>query len=42
MENAAGLDSIKLAELLDRIAGKFGAENIHRYSSAEHHWPGHS
>ena len=38
-QNAAGLDSIKLAELLDRIAGKFGAENIHRYLPAEHHWP---
>ena len=42
MENAAGLDGIKLAELLDRIAGKFDAENIHWYLPAEHHWPEHS
>lgn len=35
-ENTMGLD---LSELLDRIAGKIGAHNIHRYIPAEHYWP---
>ncbi|HRO71632.1 MAG TPA: DNA polymerase Y family protein, partial [Chitinophagaceae bacterium] len=26
-------------ELLDRIAGKFGSNKIHRFLPAEHHWP---
>ena len=34
-----GLDDISLAELLDRIAGKIGAANIHRYVPDEHYWP---
>lgn len=38
-ENNAGLADIKLAELLDRIAGKISAGNIHRYVPAEHFWP---
>ncbi len=29
----------ELAELLDRIAGKLGANNIHRYLPDEHYWP---
>ena len=28
-----------IAELLDRIAGKTGANSIHRYLPAEHYWP---
>jgi protein ImuB len=28
-----------IAELLDRIAGKTGADSIHRYLPAEHYWP---
>lgn len=36
---AKGLADNILAELLDRIAGKVGAEAIHRYLPAEHHWP---
>lgn len=28
-----------IAELLDRIAGKTGADAIHRYLPAEHYWP---
>ncbi|MEP7254050.1 MAG: DNA polymerase Y family protein [Ginsengibacter sp.] len=34
-----GLDDTALAELLDRIGGKVGNENIHRYLPAEHYWP---
>lgn len=28
-----------IAELLDRLAGKTGANSIHRYLPAEHYWP---
>ena len=38
-ENNGGLDDIHLAELLDRISGKIGANNIYRYIPAEHYWP---
>ena len=34
-----GLQDIALAELLDRLAGKVGADAIHRYLPAEHYWP---
>ena len=34
-----GLADIALAELLDRVAGKVGAEAIQRYLPAEHYWP---
>jgi len=38
-EITGGLDSIPLSELLDRIAGKVGANCIHRYVPDEHYWP---
>ncbi|WP_246104227.1 Y-family DNA polymerase [Mucilaginibacter corticis] len=34
-----GLADTALAELLDRIAGKVGAEAIQRFLPAENHWP---
>lgn len=34
-----GLDDIGLSELLDRIEGKLGTGNIHRYLPAAHYWP---
>jgi protein ImuB len=34
-----GLDSPALAELLDKVANKIGAKNIHRYLPQESHWP---
>lgn len=34
-----GLDDNGLAELLDRIAGRIGTGNIHRYLPDEHYWP---
>lgn len=34
-----GLDDIALAELLDRLAGKFGEAQIRRYLPDEHYWP---
>ncbi len=34
-----GLADTALAELLDRVAGKVGAEAIRRYLPAEHYWP---
>lgn len=37
-----GLDDLALTELLDRLAGKLGADKIHRYLPAEHYWPEHS
>jgi protein ImuB len=36
---AQGLADTALAELLDRVAGKVGAEAIQRYLPAEHYWP---
>ena len=33
------LDNIRLAELADRIAGKFTPEVIQRFLPAEHYWP---
>ncbi|MEP6595699.1 MAG: DNA polymerase Y family protein [Ginsengibacter sp.] len=38
-ENNGGLDDIRLSELLDRLAGRIGANNIHRYVPDEHYWP---
>lgn len=38
-ETSCGLNNINLAELLDRVAGRIGAENIHRFVPAEHFWP---
>jgi protein ImuB len=38
-EGNCGLDDIKFAELMDRIAGKIGASNIQRFLPAEHYWP---
>lgn len=29
----------ELAQLLDRLSGKLGADAIHRYLPADHHWP---
>ncbi len=37
--NKTDVDNVELSELLDRIAGKIGAHNIHRYVPAEHYWP---
>lgn len=34
-----GLHDTALAELLDKLAGKVGANVIHRYLPAEHYWP---
>ena len=34
-----GLKNQEIAELLDRLAGKVGANAIHRYLPAEHYWP---
>ena len=34
-----GLDDTGLSELLDRIAGKIGPDQIHRYLPDEHYWP---
>jgi protein ImuB len=38
-QEQGGLHDTELAELMDRIAGKFGAQTIHRYLPAEHYWP---
>lgn len=37
--DTGGLDNTKLAELLDRIEGKFGSGHIQRFLPAEHYWP---
>jgi protein ImuB len=38
-EHSGGLDDMGLSELLDRISGKIGTGNIHRYVPDEHYWP---
>lgn len=38
-EGQGGLQDVRLAELLDRIAGRFGASCLRRDLPAEHHWP---
>jgi len=35
----SGKDESVIAELLDRLSGKTGAQAIHRYLPAEHYWP---
>jgi len=34
-----GLEDPAVAQLLDRIAGKYGADTINRYLPSEHYWP---
>ena len=38
-EKVYDLDNTRLAELLDRLAGKMGENSIHRYLPDEHYWP---
>jgi protein ImuB len=38
-QNNSGLEDIGLSELIDRLAIKIGAGNIHRYIPDEHYWP---
>ncbi len=38
-ETASGLEDIRLAELLDRLANKVGSNVIHRYLPDQHYWP---
>jgi protein ImuB len=38
-EGTAGLENIKLSELVDRLTGRVGAHAIHRYLPDEHYWP---
>lgn len=34
-----GLEDVEVAELLDKLAGKLGANSIHRYLPDDHYWP---
>ena len=36
---SGGLEDIRLSELVDRLAGKFGMQTIRRYLPEEHYWP---
>jgi protein ImuB len=38
-KEARGLEDVRLAELIDRIAMKIGEHSIRRYVAAEHYWP---
>ncbi|MET0242995.1 MAG: DNA polymerase Y family protein [Flavitalea sp.] len=38
-ESPGGLHSAAVSELIDRVGNKVGADKIHRYLPAEHHWP---
>ncbi len=37
--DTGGLDDVRLAELIDTLAGRVGIQSIHRYVADEHHWP---
>jgi protein ImuB len=37
--DTGGLEDIEVSQLLDRIAGKLGADHIQRFVPAEHYWP---
>ena len=39
MWNAASQNNRKVAELLDRVTAKIGADAVSRYLPVEHHWP---
>ena len=36
---SGGLNDVRLAELIDRLANKIGIHTIHRYLPDEHYWP---
>jgi protein ImuB len=36
---SAGVEDVRLSELIDRLASKIGMDNIHRYLPDEHYWP---
>jgi protein ImuB len=38
-QRRGGLEDVSLSELVDRLAGRFGAEAIKRYLPDEHYWP---
>lgn len=38
-EDAGGLEDVRLAELIDRLASRVGMQCIHRYVPDEHYWP---
>jgi len=38
-ETQGGLEDVRLSELIDRIAGRFGAACLRRDLPAEHYWP---
>lgn len=38
-EASGGLESIRLSELIDRLANRTGPDAVHRYLPAEHYWP---
>lgn len=38
-EDAGGLEDRRIAELVDRLAGRIGMKAIHRYLPDEHYWP---
>jgi len=38
-ESTGGVEDEQVAQLADRLAGRFGPDHIHRYLPAEHYWP---
>lgn len=38
-KSTTGLEDTAIAELLDRITNKTGADTVHRYLPDQHHWP---
>ncbi|MEQ8413630.1 MAG: DNA polymerase Y family protein [Imperialibacter sp.] len=38
-EETGGLDDMRLSELVDKLAGKFGSAAVRRYLPDEHYWP---
>lgn len=40
--HTAGIEEEAVAELLDKIMGKIGADKVHRYLPEAHYWPEHA
>ncbi|HEX5171781.1 MAG TPA: DNA polymerase Y family protein [Cyclobacteriaceae bacterium] len=38
-EGSAGLEDVRLSELIDRLTNRVGMQSIHRYLPDEHYWP---
>lgn len=38
-QGSAGLEDMRLSELIDRLSNRVGSQSVHRYLPDEHYWP---